>query len=288
MTKILFPYIIQPIRFPFYVNDLVYIWEITNAGVSVYLVNNQIDPNKPTLKDIALEDTGISFYLVNEQANTRKHIIIDFDKIGMGLELLGLLDPFILKDIDPFSLGDISLGCANGLQIFNSPPHSTVDKYAVASDARMELDSNCVVPYDKHVYLPNVHNNIGIAGLFDTDHITIGELDPRIFGDIDLMLFVFRIFHSIPARLVKEIRIKHNNTINNGVLAPYKDFSISAEGIIEGVVNGVLKPRKYLSMSASRIIKGLSNGIVPLDVQTDEPEIPNTPENPEDPEETTE
>lgn len=231
MTKIFFPYNDQPIRFPFYVNDLVYIWEVGSDGIKVQLLNNQIDPANPAIRDIVLEDTGISFYLVNEQANTSKHVIVDFDKIGMGVEMLGLLDPFILKDIDPFTLGDISVGFVDLMRLTTSTSTSKVDKNAEASDAQMKLDSNCVLPYDKHIYPTNLHEIIGIVGLFDADHVTLGELDSRIFSDIDLMLSVFRAFHSIPAQLVKEIRINQRNRIDNGIMCAFKDFSTGATGI---------------------------------------------------------
>ena len=91
MTKIFFPYndqpkqfsfkFSEPIRFPFYVNDLVYYWEVGSDGITMYLLNNKIDPDTPIVKDVLLEETGITMYLVNETADTSKHIFVEFAKI---------------------------------------------------------------------------------------------------------------------------------------------------------------------------------------------------------------
>lgn len=291
MTKILFPYIDQPIRFPFYVNDLVYIWEVGSDGIKVQLLNNQIDPKNPLIKDITLEDTGISFYLVNEEANTSKHIIVDFDRIGIGFETLGILDPLLLRNVDPFTLGDISIGCADAMRIITPTSSSEVDKDVIGLDSQMKLDSNCIVQSHKNVYPINLNDTIGMIGLYDTDYLTLGDLDSRIFNDIDLMLSVFRVFHNIPAQLVKEIRIRHNNRIDNEVLAPYKDFSTGASGIAYRVLNKNVTALRNVNMSASCVgfnisISGkaenkanvvvsvhhqshIDNGEVTLDIQSD-------------------
>lgn len=241
MTKIFFPYNDQPkkfsfvfsdpIRFPFYVNDLVYYWEVGSDGITMYLLNNQIDPDTPIVKDVLLEETGISMYLVNETADTSKHILIEFAKIGWGMDTLRLLDPLTLGEIDPFTLGDISICYANWMNMTTSVAKSGIVKIVEASDAEMQLRSDAVLPYTKDIYTGELNETIGIVGLNSFGHITLGDLDPHIIGDIDAMLSTFRVFGSIPASLVKEIKITQNNTLRNNIAAPLKDFEVDANGI---------------------------------------------------------
>lgn len=86
-----------------------------------------------------------------------------------------------------------------------------------ASDAEMQLRSDAVLPYTKDVYTGELHEKIGIVGLNSFGHITLGDLDPHIIGDIDAMLSTLRVFGSIPASLVKEIKITQNNTLCNNI-----------------------------------------------------------------------
>lgn len=241
MTKIFFPYndqprqfsfkFSEPIRFPFYVNDLVYYWEVGSDGITMYLLNNKIDPDTPIVKDVLLEETGITMYLVNETADTSKHILVEFAKIGWGMDTLKLLDPFTLGEIDPFTLGEISICYANWMEITTSVAKTGVVKVIEASDAEMQLKSDCVLPYTKDIYTGELHEKIGIVGLNSFGHITLGDLDPHTIGDIDAMLSTFRVFGSIPASLVKEIRITQNNSLNNNSVNPIKEFGAEASGI---------------------------------------------------------
>lgn len=233
MTKIFFPYndqprqfsfkFSEPIRFPFYVNDLVYYWEVGSDGITMYLLNNKIDPDTPIVKDVLLEETGITMYLVNETADTSKHILVEFAKIGWGMDTLKLLDPFTLGEIDPFTLGEISICYANWMEITTSIAKTGIVKVIEASDAEMQLKSDCVLPYTKDIYTGELHEKIGIVGLNSFGHITLGDLDPHTIGDIDAMLSTFRVFGSIPASLVKEIRITQNNLLNNNSVNPIKE-----------------------------------------------------------------
>lgn len=245
MTKIFFPYndqpkrfpfkLSEPVRFPFYVNDIVYYWEVGSDGITMYLLNNKIDPDTPIVKDVLIEETGITMYLVNNAADTTvdtvKHILIEFAKIGWGMDTLGLLDPFTLGEIDPFTLGDISICYANWMQLSTSAVETGVNKVIEISDSEMQLRSDAVLPYTKDIYTGELHEKIGIVGLNNMGHITLGDLDPHTIGDIDAMLSTFRVFSSIPASLVKEIRITQNNSLNNNVVAPIKEFGVSATGI---------------------------------------------------------
>lgn len=302
MTKIFFPYndqprqfsfkFSEPIRFPFYVNDLVYYWEVGSDGITMYLLNNKIDPDTPIVKDVLLEETGITMYLVNETADTSKHILVEFAKIGWGMDTLKLLDPFTLGEIDPFTLGEISICYANWMEITTSVAKTGVVKVIEASDAEMQLKSDCVLPYTKDIYTGELHEKIGIVGLNSFGHITLGDLDPHTIGDIDAMLSTFRVFGSIPASLVKEIRITQNNSLNNNSVNPIKEFGAEASGIdyyinakkiaINSNVNAVASDAKCritidgkmhssanIALGLTEHYVGLTNGSVPLEVTTD-------------------
>lgn len=256
MTKIFFPYndqpkqfsfkFSEPIRFPFYVNDLVYYWEVGSDGITMYLLNNKIDPDTPIVKDVLLEETGITMYLVNETADTSKHIFVEFAKIGWGMDTLKLLDPLTLGEIDPFTLGEISVCYANWMEIATSVAKTGVAKVVEASNAEMKLKSDAVLPYTKDIYTGELHEKIGIVGLNSFGRLTIGDLDPHTIGDIDAMLSTFRVFGSIPASLVKEIRITQNNSLNGNI---------------------VVGSAKALELTEHYI--GMTNGTMPLEVTID-------------------
>lgn len=306
MTKIFFPYndqpkkfpfkLSEPVRFPFYVNDIVYYWEVGSDGITMYLLNNKIDPDTPIVKDVLIEETGITMYLVNSAADTSKHILIEFAKIGWGMDTLGLLDPFILGEIDPFTLGDISICYANWMQFATSAVKTGANKVIEVSDSEMQLRSDTVLPYTKDIYTGELHEKIGIVGLNNMGHITLGDLDPHTIGDIDAMLSTFRVFSSIPASLVKEIRITQNNSLNNNIVAPVKEFGVSATGIDYYISSvGIAKNSMDISVSATDIDCRIStsesaqssasvalelteqyiemaNGTVPLEVTIDDAE----------------
>ena len=106
------------------------------------------------------------------------------------------------------------------------------------------------------------------------------------------MLSTFRVFGSIPASLVKEIRITQNNSLNNNSVNPIKEFGAEASGIdyyintkkiaINSNVNAVASDAKCritidgkMHSSANIALRltehyvGLTNGSVPLEVTTD-------------------
>lgn len=280
MTKIFFPYndqpkqfsfkFSEPIRFPFYVNDLVYYWEVGSDGITMYLLNNKIDPDTPIVKDVLLEETGISMYLINDTADTSKHILIEFAKIGWGMDTLKLLDPLTLGEIDPFTLGEISICYANWMEIATSVAKTGVVKVIEASDAEMQLKSDAVLPYTKDIYTGELHEKIGIVGLNSFGHITIGDLDPHTIGDIDAMLSTFRVFSSIPASLVKEIRITQNNSLNNNIVAPVKEFGVSATGIDYYIsTTEPVESSANVALELTEHYIGITNGTMPLEVTID-------------------
>lgn len=284
MTKIFFPYndqpkkfsfkFSEPIRFPFYVNDLVYYWEVGSDGITMYLLNNQIDPETPIVKDVLLEETGITMYLVNDTADISKHILIEFAKIGWGMDTLKLLDPLMLGTIDPFTLGDISICYANWMNMTTSVAKSGVVKVVEASDAEMQLRSDAVLPYTKDVYTGELQEKIGIVGLNSFGHITLGDLDPHIIGDIDAMLSTFRVFGSIPASLVKEIKITQSNALYNNVTAPLKDFTASASGITYSIQsnNSAVASISNVALKEIEHYVGISNGVLSLEILADSAE----------------
>lgn len=279
MTKIFFPYNDQPkkfsfkfpepIRFPFYVNDLVYWWEADSHGITMYLISDNISPDTPVLKDIMLEETGISMYLVNNVAGTSKHILIEFAKIGWGMDTLGLLDPFTLGEIDPFTLGDISICYANWMNLSNSVVKVGIDPLVKASDVKMQLDSGAVIPFSKDIYTGELHGGIGLVGLNGMRHLTLGELDPHTIGDIDAMLSTFRVFGSIPASLVKEIRITQKNALHNNDLAPQISFGMNASGIEYFITTSKsVESISNITLGLSEHHIGISSGTMPLEIDS--------------------
>lgn len=232
MIKMFFPYNDQPkkfsfdfkeaIRFPFYVNDLVYFWEVDARGITLYLKNNTAD----TIKDIRIEDAGIVVYLHGNRTQVDKHIIVDCAKIGSGLYELGVLDPITIGDIDALTLGYISTYAADWMELKHS-----IDLYGVvhseASHTEMQIESDSVASCSKSIIISEISNDFGLTGLNNQKILTIGDLDPKILNDIDAMMSTFRMLDPIPAYLVKEIRITHDYTISNedASLSLYKDIN---------------------------------------------------------------
>ena len=130
MTRLFFPYqdtpkqllfkLPQQVRFPFYVNDLVYYWEAGTDGVTVYLLNNKIDPSNPVIKDIVIEETGITVYLYNQTTQLSQQIFVEYGTIESKIATLGDIDPYTLQTIDPFTLGHTSGAYANWMEMRTS------------------------------------------------------------------------------------------------------------------------------------------------------------------------
>lgn len=243
MTKLFFPYEDQPkhfpfkfqdpVRFPFYVNDLVYYWEVDSHGITLYLYNDVAS----TVKDVVLEETGITIYLKDEVEGVQKHIYVEFAKIGTGSNVLGNtlgeLDPYKLGVIDNFTLGTLYEAIrsfADWMNIANSIPTALSSKGFDASNVEMQLESDSVLPYTKNIYI-EIDDDIGIVGLNNMHHATLGELDPHLLRDIDAMLSAFRVFEKIPASLVKEIKIEHINILSNNELSPLSQLGTNGSNI---------------------------------------------------------
>lgn len=229
MTKIFFPYndqakklsfnVQDTISFPFYLNDIEFYWELGTHGVTIYLLNNQL-PNTAIIKDIFAEGAKITMHLVNEELDIRKHIFVEFAKIGFEMATLGLLDPLTLGDIDSITLGNISESYADWINMITSVARADISQTAELSEIGMQLKSNSVLPYSKNVCMEELSDKIGLTGLNKMGCVALGELDPNVLESIDAMSVAFRVFGNIPASLVKEIRITHSETtIQNGILS---------------------------------------------------------------------
>jgi len=296
MTKIFFPFndqpkrfpfkLSQPIRFPFIVNDLVYYWDVGTPGITLYINSEMVVGDTPTLKDIILEDTGIVVYLHNNDLNISQQINISFEQISAGIHTLGLLDPFTLGDIDYWTLGEISTCCADWLMLKNDPISIVSHIDSQANNVQMQIDSSCVLPYLKNVYL-DINQNINLSGLTNPRYMTLGELDPQILNDIDTMLSTFNILEKIPAYLTKCVYIAHNNILKNNVLPPLfnketngsniglsiecKDdvgaisgiYSSNGDDIALAIQNDEAESKKAVFVTVSGYI-GLSNGSISL------------------------
>lgn len=280
MKKIFFPFCDQPrqlsfqfpnpIRFPFYVDDLVYYWEVNPEGAVLYLINEKINSETPTVKDIILEDTGIEIYLVNEETKAYKHIIVEFAKISKGVHTLGLLDPFTLGVIDGLTLGDISTAFANWMNMYHSIVPTSGSVNVGGSNIDMQLKHTDFLPHQKNILTGELNGEIGILSMYDQQFITLGELDPYTLNHLDAMLAIFRKFNNIPAHLVKGIKITHNNTVRNNVLAANYDKETNASNIGLSIMSGdtvdMAECLANISMRASDSYISINNGIVSLDI----------------------
>lgn len=281
MTKLFFPYNDQPkqfsfkfpdpIRFPFYVNDLVYYWEIDSSGITLYLYND----TATSVKDVMIEDTGITIYLKDEVENTLKHIFVEFDKIGYGDNVLGNtlgeLDPHTLGDIDSYTLGTLYQAIssfADWMQLHTSTVPVINSLHSEANDIEMMLESDSIVHYDKNIYI-EIDNHLGIVGLNSMRNATLGELDPELLSDLDMMMSTFRMFENIPASLIKEIIITHNNTINNNPMTLSKDFSTNASNINTNMNTESVPILANIALEATEQFISIEGSTIPLELTID-------------------
>ena len=231
MAKIFFPYIDRPrelpfilsrkIMFPFTVNDLVYYWSFSPEGITLYINSEDISENTPILKDILLEDAGITFYLANgyvgTQATAIKAVYIEFEQIGKGVHTLGRLDPLTLGDIDPFTLGEIASISADWMALRNAIVTAVSNIISEGCNLQMRLESDSVVATEKAIFTGELSSFIHTTGLTKQRNMTLGELDPHVLEDIDMMFTTFRAFENIPAHIVKFIGVTDRDTLQNTI-----------------------------------------------------------------------
>lgn len=254
MAKIFFPFIDQPkqfpflygrsIRFPFIVENLVYYWDFNTQGITLYLNSQDMTPDAPVLKDILLEDTGITFYLDNSNSGAGtslvKSVLVTFEQIGRGLQTLGMIDPLTLGDIDPFKLGEISTISADWMALKTSIVSTAKKIIEDGGDIQMCLGSNTTIAVDRAVFTGELSSVFYLTGLQKYRTAVLGELDPRILDDIDVMLSTFGAFEDVPASLVKGIYVSDVNALRNTVrdcLVDVRIDSIASKSTM-AIVNG--------------------------------------------------
>ena len=279
MAKIFFPYIDRPkefpflmgrrIRFLFIVEDLVYYWEFTMEGATLYLHSGDISKQTPILKDILLEDTGITFYLANDSLAVDTPLIqavyIEFEQIGKGVHTLGRLDPLTLGDIDPFTLGDISNVSANWKALRNAIVTAVSNITAEGGDLQMRLNSEAVVATEKAIFTGELSSFTDMTGLRKQRGMTLGELDPHVLEDIDMMLTTFRVFEDVPASVVKIINVTHRKMLKNVLAVNEPSVNIYPNaGEITSVLKNALtrnEPTADVYADARGIVAALKNDV---------------------------
>lgn len=277
MAKIFFPYIDRPkefpfllgrpIRFLFIVENLVYYWEFTMEGTTLYLHSDDISEKTPVLKDILLEDTGITFYLENgslaSQTSIAKAIYIEFEQIGKGVHTLGRLDPLTLGDIDPFTLGEISNVSANWKALRNAIVSAVSNIFAEGGDWQMRLNSDAVVATEKAIFTGELSAFTYMTGLRKQRGRTLGELDPYALEDIDMMLTTFRVFEDVPAHLIKYIGVTHRDMLRSALAATEPSINIypNAIGLTPMLKNELTatEPKVGIYAEAAGIVKKLKS-----------------------------
>lgn len=171
-------------------------------GITFYLDNAKTH----LIKGGDLSARGIEMYLINEQTGTHKRVYVDFKQLGLGLYLLEMVDSLTLGELDQYTLGDISYCFADWKQLRYSVLTLGSDTIIVPVGTSAHLIGRLTSP-EKNVELGNLHSSIGLSDLGNIRHMTLGELDPKLIADIDLMSSVFRTFGNTPAVLVREITV---------------------------------------------------------------------------------
>lgn len=227
MAKIFFPYVDRPkkfpfllgrdIRFPFIIDDLVYYWTLNAEGITLYLHNDKAT----AFKDIVLEDTGITFYLSNGSVGTKatlaKALYIEFEQIGKGIHTLGRLDPLTLNNIDLFTLGEITDASANWKALRDAVVTAVSNIASKGDDLQMRLSSNAIVTAEKAIFTGELSSFIYATGLRKQRIMALGELDPHVLEDIDMMLATFRAFGDVPASAVKYIGVTNRKMLQSAL-----------------------------------------------------------------------
>lgn len=226
MAKLFFPFTDQPkkfpfvcdkpIRFPFLIENLLYVWEITAQGAYLRIHSADITKTNPIVKDIMLENSGITFYLDNSQLGlgtaANKSIYITFEQLGMGIHTLGLLDGLYLGGIDNLTLGEISQRSANWLAMGGHISDMCSEIESSASHTGFKINSEAQVSYSKTAYI-SIDDKAAITGLQSVREATLGDIDGVFLRDLDSMLHTFYMFGNIPAALVKGIFVTDGNTL---------------------------------------------------------------------------
>lgn len=171
-------------------------------GITIYLVNAKT----PAIKKVGTSAGGIEMYLKNELTDTYKRVYVDFKQLGLGLHLLGMVDALTLGELDPYTLGDISYCFADWKRLQYSVLTLGTDTIIVPVGTETYLINNLISP-EKNVEITNLHSFFGLSDISNMRHMTLGELDPELIADIDLMASIFQTFGKTPAVLVQEVTV---------------------------------------------------------------------------------
>lgn len=282
MRKIFFPYnnqpkefslkIKAPIRFPVYIGDLKYEWEIGASGITLYLYNGKIDSTNPVKSNVFSDANGIMLNLISNTSKAKKSIYIEFSKIGQGLHDITTLDPFFtdhldeftldildsfrfgmidplphsitdkltLGELDAFTLGDMVRSFADWMTLSVSSTTANTTNYIKASECGTRLKNADDVTLNNEVFAGNLTSKIAVTDLKNERYMILGELDSKTLMDIDTMAATFKIFDRIPAYLVKGIHITDENMLVSKVNNLSTDKHIIANGIHIKLGNNVL------------------------------------------------
>lgn len=256
MKKIFFPYTNQPkqlafrfaepVRFPFYVNDLKYEWELGADSVTLLIHSEKISSDTPVKSNIYSGGQGLILELKNSRTNTAQSVYIKFAKYGRGIHNITTLDPFSVEtlddytidvldafdfglidkmplgvidyfelgELDTFTLGDLSDCFADWLLLNESKASAVMSNFVKASETHMDLDTSST-SLNSNTTVGNLHSGFSITDLKNERYMTLGELDARTLGDIDMMTSIFKILDKVPATLVKSITSVSGGNVKN-------------------------------------------------------------------------
>lgn len=275
MIKISFPFHDQlnqfsfnmaaPLRFPFCINEISYLWEVgCNGNIVLYISNSTSSSSKM----IDLENSDIRTYLLNKVTDVSKQICVEFEKIGFGYEKLKDLDHIAFLEIDTLTLGKIANVFADWLTLDGATVQIGSAVSVGASDAVMAMLQKTAT-ITGNIALEENCGYIGLSDLKSVRYLSIGELDPKILRDIDMMISVFKQFKNIPAALIKEIRINQNEFIDNDMLSVTFSVQTSANNIsyviYQNTANILIETTANISGTAHQ----LNHGIAHIDILTD-------------------
>ena len=191
------------IRFPFVIEGgFSFDISVDADGITLNLINAKTQ----AIKDVSIEGDGIVMHLNSERTYVDKRIYVKFKQLGLGLHLLGMVDALTLGELDPYTLGDISYCFADWKRLQYSVLTLGTDTIIVPVDTETYLINNLISP-EKNVEITNLHSSFGLSDISNMRHMTLGELDPELIADIDLMASVFQTFGKTPAVLVQEVTV---------------------------------------------------------------------------------
>lgn len=218
MATIFFPFADKPkqfeflhgrvIRMPFIINDLLYYCDVSPSGITMYLHPNALSIENIAMK-IMLIDINGTLCLVNGEIGDNgipvttlsKKSFIEFKHYGRRLNTIGMLDPIMLGDIDPFSFANITGNSADWMAI-ESCMLKAISKLIVDFEhIGMQMRSDSRVRTAKAVQLSGLNAISYSTGIGSQRFATIGEMDQYILNVLDDRLITFRVFGNLSAQI---------------------------------------------------------------------------------------